>query len=400
MTGQAPPRVIAIIPARGGSKRIPAKNLLSIAGRPLLAHSLRHAREAGTVSETWVSTDDPSIAALARREGARVVERPADFATDTATSEVAVLHVLDWRRAQGLEDPDLVVFLQATSPARRKGDIDSAVDTLVRQQADSVFSACENNRLIWQMTPAGPESLTYDYHRRQREQDMPRQFRENGSIYVFRPEVLRRAGNRLGGRMAVYEMDYWSSFQIDTPEHVELCEWIMRRPEFAGAPEWPARIDLVIFDFDGVMTDNGVWVDEDGREMARCDRGDGWGLGRLAAAGVRMMIMSTEKRSIAAARASKLGIPCHRAIADKGAFLRQVLAEERIDPAFVAYVGNDVNDLPAMRQVGLPVAVADAHADVIRIARLVLSRPGGRGAVREFCDLALAGMQSAQGTRA
>ena len=113
MTGVPRPRVIAIVPARGGSKRIPAKNLLPIAGRPLLAHSLRHAREADAVSETWVSTDDPEIAALAAREGARVVERPADLASDTATSEAALLHVLDARRAQGLDDPDLVVFLQA-----------------------------------------------------------------------------------------------------------------------------------------------------------------------------------------------------------------------------------------------------------------------------------------------
>ncbi|MEP6919095.1 MAG: HAD hydrolase family protein, partial [Acidobacteriota bacterium] len=87
---------------------------------------------------------------------------------------------------------------------------------------------------------------------------------------------------------------------------------------------------------------------------------------------------------------AKLGIPCHHAIADKGAFLRQVLAEGQIDAAHVAYVGNDVNDLPAMTQVGFPVAVADAHTDVLRIAKLILSRPGGRGAVREFCDLALA----------
>ena len=236
MTGLTPPRIIAIVPARGGSKRIRGKNLLPIGGRPLLGHSLRHAREARAVSETWVSTDDPRIAALAAGEGARVVERPPDLASDTATSESALLHVLDARRALGLEDPDLVVFLQATSPARRKGDIDDAVETFVREAADSLVSACETRRFIWRLTAAGLESVTYDYRRRQREQDMPRQFEENGSIYVFPPELLRRTGNRLGGRIAVYEMDYWSSFQIDSPEDAELCEWIMRRPEFGGTP--------------------------------------------------------------------------------------------------------------------------------------------------------------------
>ena len=384
------PRAIAIVPARGGSKRIPAKNLLTIAGQPLLAHSLRHAREAAGVAETWVSTEDDAIAAVAVAGGARVAPRPADLAGDKATSESALLHTLDYRRQQGLADPDLVVFLQATSPIRRAGDIDAAVETLRRERADSLFSACENNRLIWSIGPDGPQSMTYDYHRRQREQDMPRQVRENGSIYVFKPDVLRTTGNRLGGRMAVYEMDYWSSFQIDTPEHVELCEWIMQRPEFRPPVAWPARIDLVVFDFDGVMTDNGVWVDEDGREQARCNRGDGWGIGRLNEAGVRIIIVSTEKRSIASARARKLGIDCHQSIGDKGAFLRQLLASEGIDPAHVAYVGNDVNDLPAMDIVGFPVAVADADPAVLRVARLVLERRGGHGAVREFCDRLLA----------
>jgi N-acylneuraminate cytidylyltransferase len=389
MTPAVSRRVIAIIPARGGSKRIPAKNLLPVAGLPLVVHSIRHARAAASVSEVWVSTDDPQIAALAEHEGARVAIRPPELSTDTATSESALLHVLDTRRAAGIEDPDLVVFLQPTSPARRCDDIDRAVATLARTGADSVFSACENARLIWALREDGPVSINYDYHTRQREQDMARQYRENGSIYVFPPQLLRRTGNRLAGRIAVYEMDYWSSFQIDTPEHAELLAWIMQRPEFAPDVAWPARLDLVIFDFDGVMTDNGVWTAEDGRELARCDRRDGLGLGMLARAGVGMMIVSTETRGIAAARAAKLGIPCHLAIADKGAFVGRLLRERMIDPANVAYVGNDVNDLPAMALVGFPVAVADALPAVIAAAQLVLSKRGGHGAVREFCEMAV-----------
>jgi YrbI family 3-deoxy-D-manno-octulosonate 8-phosphate phosphatase len=393
----AGPIVIAIIPARGGSKRIPSKNLLPAAGRPLLAHSIAHARAAAGVSEIWVSTDDSAIAALAAAEGARVVDRPANLSDDRATSEAALLHALDHRRALGLTDPDLVVFLQATSPARRPHDVDGAIGTLVAEGADSLFSACENNRLIWAVRDGRPESITYDYRTRQREQDMPRQFRENGSIYVFKPSVLRETGNRLGGRMAVYEMDYWSSFQIDTPDHAELLEWVLRRPEFAGDERWPSRLDFVIFDFDGVMTENGVWVNETGDEMARCDRGDGLGIGHLRAAGVRMAIVSMEKRSIAAARAKKLGMPCHLDVADKGAFVGRLLKDQGVDPRHVAYVGNDVNDLPAMALVGFPVAVADSHPDVLRIARAVLSKPGGRGAVREFCDRAVDALRRAPG---
>jgi N-acylneuraminate cytidylyltransferase len=384
------PHVIAIIPARGGSKRIPGKNLMAVAGRPLVAHSISHAQASRLVSEVYVSTESDEIAAVARAHGAQVITRPQELAGDEATSESALLHVLDERNRQGLPDPDLVVFLQCTSPVRHADDIDRAVEKLVDEEADSLFSACENNRLIWALKDGQPYSLSYDYHSRRREQDMEVQYRENGSIYVFRPEVLRKHGNRLGGRIAVYEMDYWSSFQIDAGEHAELIEWVLRRPGYRSEPEWPKNLGLVVFDFDGVMTDNGVEVNEHGDETVRCDRGDGWGIGRLRDAGVPMVVLSTEEHPVVAARCRKLKLPCVQGCSDKVASLTTLLAEKSIDPADVIYVGNDVNDLGCLRMVGMPVAVADAHPEVIAASKFVLTKKGGRGAVREFCDLLLA----------
>lgn len=381
--------VVAVIPARGGSKRVPRKNVLPLRGLPVLAYSVLHARASRHVSAVYVSTDDVEAAAVARRHGAEVIDRPDELAGDTASSESAVLHVLDQRRVQGLADPDLVVFLQCTSPVRRPEDIDGAVDRLLIDGADSLFSACENSRLIWGVGADGaPHSINYDHRNRKREQVMERQYRENGSIYVFRPTILRSENNRLGGRMTVYEMDYWSSFQIDTPEHMELIEWVLGRPEYRVDAGWPERLDLVAFDFDGVMTDNAVLVGDDGRETVRCHRGDGWGLARLRDAGVAMMVLSTETNPVVAARCAKLKIPCHQGIGDKGAYLERFLAERSIDPAHVAFVGNDVNDLGCLRRVGFPVAVADSHPEVLAVARMVLTRRGGDGAVREFCDLA------------
>lgn len=384
------PYIVAIVPARGGSKRIHQKNLLPVAGEPLVVHTIRHALGSASVHETWVSTDDSAIAAVANESGARVVMRPPALADDTATSESALLHALDHRRTLRLREPDLVVFLQPTSPVRRPDDIDRAVAALQAEDADSLFSACENSRLIWAVTRDGPRAINYDYQHRRREQDMERQYRENGSIYVMKPDLLRRENNRLGGRIAIHEMDYWSSFQIDTPEHAELCDWIMRRPEFARPVPWPSPLELVVFDFDGVMTDNALWVGEDGHELARCTRGDGLGVSRLRAIGVPMLIVSTEERTIAAARATKLGIPCHHGVRDKGAFLREYAARTGIALQNVVYVGNDVNDLPALELVGLPVVVRDAHPDARRAARFVLERNGGDGAVRELADRLLA----------
>ncbi len=149
-------------------------------------------------------------------------------------------------------------------------------------------------------------------------------------------------------------------------------------------------IALVVFDFDGVLTDNGVYVSGSGEETVRCDRSDGLGVRMLREAGVPMMIVSLETHPVVAARAEKLRIPCHQGVEDKAAFLRKHCEENGIDMKTVAYVGNDVNDLPSMKIVGLPVAVADAYPPVLAAATLVLAKNGGHGAVREFCDMLLA----------
>jgi YrbI family 3-deoxy-D-manno-octulosonate 8-phosphate phosphatase len=382
--------VVAIIPARGGSKRVPSKNLLPLAGLPLVTHSIRQALAADAVDVVYVSTDDPAIAAVAREEGAVVVQRPPAIAGDTATSESALLHVLDHHRDEHGADAELVVFLQATSPLRRQGDIDAAVALQRSADVDAVFSAVRDRGLMWQLRDGVLGPLNYQPGSRPREQDMGPQYRENGSIYVFPPRVLREHGHRMGSTQAVYEMDVWTSLQLDTPDDAALLEWVARRPGLASAPRWPVDVQLVVFDFDGVMTDNKVIVSEDGDEAVVADRGDGWGIARLRDASVPMAVLSTEEHPVVAARCRKLQIECHQGLADKAAYLRELLADRELDPEAVVYAGNDVNDLEAMRVVGWPVAVADAHPDVLAVARIVLTRPGGRGAVRELCDGLLA----------
>lgn len=364
---------------------MPRKNLYVLEGRPLLVHSIDHALAATEVDAVCVSTEDPEIAAVAEAAGAEVVLRPAELAGDGATSESALLHVLDSRPGA---DPELVVFLQATSPVRTGEDIDAAVRHLREQGADSLFSACRDHGLLWLDTSEGPQPQNYEPATRRREQEMDPQYRENGSIYVFRPELLRESGVRLGGRIAIHEMDSWSSIQIDTPEDVDLAAWVLSRHR--RIVPWPDPLELVVFDFDGVMTDNTTLVDEEGRESVRVHRGDGWGLARLRERDVPMAVLSTEANPVVAARCRKLGIHCEQNVPDKAIGLAELLGEFSARAEHCAFVGNDVNDLPALRLVGLPVVVRDAHPDALAAARLVLNRPGGQGAVREFCDLLLA----------
>lgn len=383
------PSVIAIIPARGGSERVPGKNLLPLAGIPLVAHSILHARGSRYVQEVIVSTDNSKIAAVAKEYGATVVKRPQKISNAKATSESALIHVLDERRKKGKTDPDLVVFLQCTSPVRKHDDIDNAVRQLMDEGADSLFSATRNHALIWNMTPAGPLSLNYDYHTRKREQDMDVQYRENGSIYVTKTEILR-GGNRMGGKISVYEMDEMHSFQVDTPAQVDLLRWVVRRE----IQDWPKEVDLVVFDFDGVMTDNTVETKANGNESVRSNRGDGLGIAMMRRAGIPMIVLSTEEHPVVAARCKKLKLPCFQGLSDKAAFLKKYAKKEKIDLKATAYLGNDINDLPCLELVGFPVVPADAHPDVMHAAHVVLSTAGGKGAVREFADKLLAARKS------
>lgn len=147
------------------------------------------------------------------------------------------------------------------------------------------------------------------------------------------------------------------------------------------------RTRLVVFDFDGVFTDNTVYVFEDGREAVRCWRGDGIGLSRMKNLGIDCMILSTEVNPVVTARARKLAIACIQGQTDKRAALDLILAEKSLSFEQVAYLGNDINDLDCLAAVGLPMVVADAHADIADVARYRTQAPGGHGAVREVCDL-------------
>jgi YrbI family 3-deoxy-D-manno-octulosonate 8-phosphate phosphatase len=146
-------------------------------------------------------------------------------------------------------------------------------------------------------------------------------------------------------------------------------------------------VRLVAFDFDGVFTDNAVYVLQDGTEAVRCNRSDGIGLRKLEACDVLPIIISTETNPVVTARSQKLGVRCIQGCPDKRATLDSIAQELGLSLDKIAFVGNDVNDLPCLTCVGLPIVVRDAHPDVIGYARYQTLAMGGQGAVREVCDL-------------
>ncbi|MGD8386729.1 MAG: methyltransferase domain-containing protein, partial [Desulfobacteraceae bacterium] len=393
-------KTLCIIPARGGSKGIPRKNLVRVAGKPLIAWSIETALASDSLDRLVVSTDDEEIAAAAKSWGAEVIHRPPELATDAASSESALLHVLDALMQRERYEAELIVFLQATSPYRWAADIDAAVNLLIQEGYDSVFSACAQHFTgRWSQDESGCAlPLNFDPQSRPRRQDRPVEYLENGSIYVFKPQILRETGARMGGRIGIYPMPLERSFQIDSPEDLELFEKLMAD----NAPGQPLatslqprippvsmikRIQLLALDFDGVLTDNRVWVDDEGHESVCCSRGDSWGLDRLKQAGILTVVVSTERNAVVEARCRKLHIPCISNARDKAAALSQLAASMKVDRATVAFVGNDTNDRDALRWAGIPILVGDADPTLEPLAVWVARASGGQGAIREICDI-------------
>ena len=166
-------------------------------------------------------------------------------------------------------------------------------------------------------------------------------------------------------------------------------------PALLAPSELGAGIRLVVFDFDGVFTDNTVWTDSFGNEAVRCWRGDGLGLQRLRELAIPTWVLSTETNAVVAQRCAKLGVPCRQGLAAKHDALLEVVADEAVVLGDVAYVGNDINDAECLRMVGVPIVVFDAHPDVLGLARYRTRTRGGFGAVREVCDWVSASVRRA-----
>jgi YrbI family 3-deoxy-D-manno-octulosonate 8-phosphate phosphatase len=380
---------LAIIPARGGSKGVPRKNLLPLAGVPLVTHTVRAALESGVFDTVAVSTEDAEIAEIARAAGGEVVLRPPDMASDTALTEPVMAHALGVLEELRGARYDSVWLLQPTSPLRTSADIRRAAALLERIGTDSVVSMTPDHAFYWRSHP-GTDLVVpeYDLRARPRRQELPPRWRENGAIYGVMRDVWEREGVRAAGRVLAYEMPAERSLEIDTEADWRLAEATLDVLTVSvDRKDLMASVKAVAFDFDGVLTDNMVRVAQDGTESVSCSRSDGWGIARLQALGYPIVVISTESNPVVSARCRKLSVECVQGVSDKPAALKDWLGELGIDPAACAFVGNDENDVACLEMAGLAVVPADAHAAARRVADVVLRARGGRGAARELCDL-------------
>lgn len=399
--------ILAIIPARGGSKGIPRKNIRNFGGYPLIAYSIAAGLKSELVTRVIVSTDDEEIAEVAREYGAETpFMRPSVFAEDNTTDLPVFEHALGWLAENENYHPDVVVQLRPTSPIRPLNCVDDALRILLdNPEADSVrgvVPAGQNPHKMWRL-PDGENAamqnlldvagIAEPYNAPR--QSLPPIYWQTGHIDAIRPAAILKKKSMTGDVIFPLMINPDYTVDIDNLSDWAKYEWLVKfgdlnfvSPGSARRP-MPATVKALFLDFDGVLTDNRVWTDQDGRETVAASRGDGFGIGMLKKAGIDVVVISKEKNPVVAARCKKLGIPYEQGVDDKTGIIKREQAKRKLDPSETIFVGNDLNDLPAFPLVGWGVAVADASPEVLQKADFVLSKKGGHGAVREMCDLIL-----------
>lgn len=221
-------KTLAIIPARGGSEGIPSKNVRLLAGKPLIAHTIGTAAQASSVNRVVVSTDDDEIATISRQWGAEVVSRPAEISTDTSSSEMALLHALEYLHEKEGYSPDLLVFLQCTSPLTLPEDIDGTVQVLFAQEADSSLAVTPFHYFLWRWDVNGDAiGVNHDKRVRPLRQERDLQYLETGAVYVMRTQGFKEAGHRFFGKTAMYVMPPERCLEIDEPIDLRIAEVLM-----------------------------------------------------------------------------------------------------------------------------------------------------------------------------
>lgn len=219
-------KTLAIIPARGGSKGVPRKNLVPVNGKPLLVWTIEAAIKAWTVNKVAVSTEDKEIAGIAKLYQVEVVKRPDELATDEASAESVLLHTLAHLKSAGYE-PDLVVFLQCTSPLTTEDDIDNVVSALLDQRADSALSVVPFHYFLWNESGEG---INHKRSCRPRRQDREPQYIETGGIYVMRTKGFLAVKHRFFGKTIVHVCG-GPHMEIDDPFDLAMADALLREKE-------------------------------------------------------------------------------------------------------------------------------------------------------------------------
>ena len=374
---------IAILPLRKGSKGILNKNKKKLLGRSLYQWVLGEAIESN-LDKIYIFTDDEEIIDFVESEYTwteKVIAmlRSPESATDTASTEFCMLEL-----AQVINYKfDIICLLQATSPLLESIHINQALDKLLVQKKDSVLSVVRTKRFIWN---ANGESLNYDYLARPRRQDFDGMLMENGAFYACTKEIFRKNQNRLGGDIATFEMPEDTLVEIDEPEDWKMVE-VLLESKLRKNKKLPKRISTIVLDVDGVFTEGNVLFTNDGEFAKSFSLRDGMGFELAKENNLNIIVITSENSSLVKARMQKLKIEKYfLGVKDKYALLNSLCKKYSIYRQEIAYIGDDINDLPNLLSVGWSFAPNNAMNSIKEKVDVQLLNNGGDRAIRECIE--------------
>ena len=380
-------KVKAFIPVRGGSKSIPLKNIKTFCGKPLVCWNIEALEACPEVDEVVVATDSDDIWNTVESRNYKkttLYRRSAENACDTASTESVMLEYIHYAN---LDAENILMLVQATSPLTETKHFTEALQMYAKGEYDSIITCVRNYRFFWNEDGT---SMNYDYMNRPRRQNFNGMLMENGAFYINTVGNILSNGNRLGGKIGIYEMPEYTATEIDEPDDWIILENLMRKHVLAHYTLEKPQIKLFISDIDGTLTDGGMYYSENGDELKKFNTRDGMGFGMLRKAGIKTAIITSEDRMLNKRRAEKLQLDYlvqGKREGGKLAAAQSICEELGITMQEVAYIGDDINCIELLSAVGIAACPSDAHHRVKEIPNLkVMTKKGGEGCVREFVE--------------
>ena len=380
-------KVIAFIPVRGGSKSIPLKNIKLFCGKPLVCWNIEALEACNLVDEVIVATDSDDIwNVVESRHYAKTTlyRRSAENACDTASTESVMLEYIHYAR---LPKENIFMLVQATSPLTEDVHFTEALQMYSKAEYDSILTCVRNYRFFWNEDGT---SMNYDYMNRPRRQNFSGMLMENGAFYINTVENILQSGNRLCGKIGIYEMPEYTATEIDEPDDWTILESLMQRHVLSKRHQEKKQIKLFLCDVDGTLTDGGMYYSETGDEQKKFNTRDGMGFQLLREAGIKTGIITSENTHIVENRAKKLKLDFLRQSKRDGgkvAAAQEICDEMGITLSEVAYIGDDINCFDLLSAVAVAACPCDAMPKVKAIPGIrVMTKKGGEGCVREFIE--------------
>ena len=381
-------KTIAFIPVRGGSKSIPLKNIKPFCGKPLVCWNIEALETCPKADQVVVATDSDEIWTTVEKQNYKktiLYRRSAENACDTASTESVMLEYIHDAK---LAEENIFMLVQATSPLTETIHFSEALQMYSKGEYDSILTCVRNFRFFWNEDGT---SMNYDYMNRPRRQNFSGMLMENGAFYINTVKNILDNGNRLGGKIGIYEMPEYTATEIDEPDDWIILENLMRKYVLAHQIESKITIKLLLSDIDGTLTDGGMYYSENGDEQKRFNTRDGMGMGMLREKGIKVGIITSEDRQLNQRRADKLKLDFFyqgKKNGGKLAVAREICQKMGISMQEVAYIGDDVNCIELLSAVGMAACPADADSRVKAIPGIhVMTKKGGEGCVREFCEM-------------